>query len=452
MSEHKKRNNELAIVHAANRIMLEDINSTVEKTKKELKILLDEVNKLPVDNIDVENLELPLNEINEPLLDNQSVNAALNQDKINNLKQSITPDWDSIVQVSKKEIADPWLNPDQLFLYDLLSPEENIAIHEYLNRPLYERISWDKWDYVFAFGIGLTGGIFDIFLGTPGFGLQKQMVDKTTWVGSQMEKIHNLHPGGATVDYQGKKFGGAYHRGLSPGHDLFQVCEGIRQFKDGEFRGWYWVNGKKYFFESSVNQFGKDYEPMCWGEAVLAWMTHMFCDFFSTTSLPIPVTSYLYGIDNRELRVFVEKDLYQRYVYKEGKRINAGINLRHLVLQTIAPLSIEVIIRCYIFFRYHKQTIDQDALEQKKLELLTIGHAVSTGFNLGKIYLTKDPLLINIPQIVALSKTLMKLVLQEYNRNSFYGKVQRNLKDLRQTQQQYEYLIEKGLSENIILQ
>jgi len=284
MSEHKKRNNELAIVHAANRIMLEDINSTVENTKKELKILLDEVDKLPVDNIDVENIELPLNEINEPLLDNQSVNAALNQDKINNLKQSITPDWDSIVQVSKKEIADPWLNPDQLFLYDLLSPEENIAIHEYLNRPLYERISWDKWDYVFAFGIGLTGGIFDIFLGTPGFGLQKQMVDKTTWVGSQMEKIHNLHPGGATVDYQGKKFGGAYHRGLSPGHDLFQVCEGIRQFKDGEFRGWYWVNGKKYFFESSVNQFGKDYEPMCWGEAVLAWMTHMFCDFFSTTS------------------------------------------------------------------------------------------------------------------------------------------------------------------------
>lgn len=439
MNKYKKKDNELAIVHTANRLMLDDISSTIKNTQQEFTELFEEVDKLCVDDTSVQELGLFLDQINEPSIDNKSADIVINHN-LGSDESSLCSDWDSIIQSSRREVEKYGFDSNQTFLCDLLSPEENIAIQRQLNRPIYDRIPWDKWDYGFAFGTGIAAGILDIYVGTPGSGLQKLMVDKEHWIGRHMEKIHSLHPGYAPIDYQGAHFGGAYHRGLTTGHDLFQPLEGIRQFMDGEFRGYYWVAGKKYFIESSVNQYGNPYQPMDFGAAVLAWMIHMFCDFFSSTSLPIPGTSIAYGMDYRDLRVFVEEDLYK-----------SGFNLRHLVLQTIPPTAIEVILRSYIFLRYHKQTVNPDALSQKKTEILAVAHSVCSAFNIGKVIILQDPLFINLPQLVALSRTMIRLVIQEYNRNSFYNKVQRNLNDLRQVQQQYEYLVEKGLSEPVVL-
>lgn len=436
VDKYKEKNNELAIVQKANQLMIDDIGNNLEKTKKEFKELIEESDELFVDNVSLQKSDSALDEINSQADELPEAAISIND---NISKSSLSSDWDSIVKVSKREIESHGINPDQLFLYDLLSLEENLAIQEILNRPMYERIPWDKWDYGFAFGSGLIGGGLDIFLGTPGLGLQEQLADKNSWIGGQMQRIHNLHPGDAPIDYQGTHFGGGFHRGLTTGHDLFRPLEGIRQFMDGEFGGFYWANGKKYFIESAVNQYGKIYQPMSLGEAVLAWIIHMFCDFFSSSSLPIPGTSFIYAMDNRQLRIFVEQDLYQ-----------SGINLRHLVLQTIPPTAIEVIIRSYIFFRYRKQTVDPDALMQKKTELLAVAHSVCAGFNIGKVIITEDPLLINIPQLVALSRTLFKLVVQEYSRNSSFSKALRNLKDLRTTQQEYEFLLDKELSTIIL--
>lgn len=448
MNRYKKKDNELAIVHKANRIMLDDVSSTIENTKQELKELRDELDKLPVDNVSVQKMDILPNENNDSSPENKSSDIVINQNQKNNIKPSPSSDWDSVVQTSKTEIESCGFDSNQISLYDLLSPEENLAIQQKLNRPMYERIPWDKWDYGFAFGAGLVGGGLDIFLGTPGFGLQEQMADKNSWIGRQMEEIHNFHnkfpyPNyKAPIDYtEAGKVGGGFHRGLTTGHDLFHPLEGIRQFMDGEFRGFYWKDGEKIFFESSVTKGGTPFQPMNWSDAVLAWMIHMFCDFFSSASLSIPGTSYVYGMDNRALRIFVEKDLYQ-----------SGINLRHITLQTIPPTAIEVIIRSYIFFRYHKQTVDPDALTQKKTELLTVAHSISAGFNIGKVIVMEDPLLINIPQLIALSKTLIQLVLQEYNRNSFFRKALRNLSDLQKTQQEYETLVNNSLSTVIVLQ
>jgi hypothetical protein len=431
MNTFSKKDNELAIVHTSNKIMLDDLKKEVINTKRDMKLLLSEIDDLPVKNISTQELGNIIDEFDKRSITSASANIIANY----------ASDWESTLLASQKEIISHGIDPDEIYIDDLLSPEENYAIQQKLNRPLYDRIPWDKWDYIFSFGAGLIGGGLDIFLGTPGSGLQAQMADKNSWIGSQMEKIHHLHPVDAPIDYQGKHFGGGYHRGLTKAHDLFRPLEGIRQFMDGEFRGFYWVDGKKYFIESSVNQFGKSYQTMDFGDAVLAWMIHMFCDFFSSTSLPIPGTSYIYGMDNRDLRVLVEKDIYQ-----------SGINLRHLVLQTIPTISIELILRSYVLFRYHNKIVNSDALTQKKTELLAVGHSVCAGFNIGKVIVLSDPLLINLPQLFALSKTLIRLALQESKRNSFYNKTLRNLKELHQTQKKFENLIEKELPEPIILQ
>jgi len=420
----QKKDNELAIVHEANRHKLDKLKKNVKDTKDDIKKLITDVDELLGNDTTV-------------ILTQQKTNF---RSTFNAPNSSLN--WKEIVKASTEEIKASGLDPEQLSSYDLLSPAELSLIQQKLNRPLYERIPWDKWDYRFAFGAGLVGGGLDIFLGTPGFGLQAQMADKDSWIGSIFENIHKKHPLGDPIDYTGKNFGGIYHRGLSSGHDLLRPLEGIRQFKDGLFRGYYWANGEKILFESFTTPGGVPFKPReLWGASILAWSLHMICDFFSTTSLPIPGTSYFREINNRDLRIFVQKDLYEH-----------GINLRHLVLQTVAPFFIEVFIRSYIYFRYHKQTLDPDALLQKKLELLTVGHSISTGFNIGKIIIMQDPTMLNMPQLIALSKTLIQLVLKEYKRNSFSKKVLRNLGDLRKTRQEYEALVNNNLPTAIVLQ
>lgn len=434
----KKTDNELSIVHTANKSDIGKLNKQFTETKLAMERLNHKVDEILADNISAQELEELIDEVNGPSNDVNTIDTFRN--KCQGIKTPFFPDWESLVQASKLKLESQGIDPDQISSYDLLSPEENYAIQQSLNRPLYERLPWDKWDYIFAFGTGVIAGVIDIFLGTPHYGLQKQMEDPNSWIGSYMEKVHKLHPDGAPPDYLGKHFGGAYHRGRSTGHDLLRPIEGIRQFMDGEFRGFYWVNGEKHFVESLVNQQGNLYQPKDLCAGVLGWMVHNFCDFFSATSLAIPGTSYLYGVDSREVRIFVEKDLYQN-----------GINLRHLVLETIAPLSIEIIIRSYIFFRYRAGKVNQDALEQKKYELLTVGHAISAGINVGKVIIMEDPLLMNIPQIMALSKNLIRLVLKEYGRNSLTNKALRNLRDLRKAQQEYGELLNGGLPEIIVL-
>jgi len=326
--------------------------------------------------------------------------------------------WDATLTWAKDVLASEDV-PEPNSAFDLLPTEKLQKIYAHLNRPAYKRLSWDKWDYGFVFGVGIAAGCLDIFLGTPRMGLQAQMSDKSTWIGSQMDSIHGLHSPNAPIDYQGEHFGGPYHRGLTTGHDLLRPLSGIRQFMNGEFSGFYWVNGQKIAVESAVNQFGSSYTPMGLGAAILAWMVHMFADFVSTTSLPIPGTSFVQGVNNHRLRQFVQRDLYQH-----------GINLRHVVLQTIPPLFIEVVLRSYAYLRFKGLRENPDALAQKKMELLTVGHMICGGFNVGKVVLMNDPTQINVPQMMALARTMFRLACMEYKRNSFAGRIIRNTEEM----------------------
>ena len=58
---------------------------------------------------------------------------------------------------------------------ELLSEDENKKIDAYLNRPLYRRLPWDKWDFLCAFGVGIAGAAIDLLLGTPGRFVQGAM-------------------------------------------------------------------------------------------------------------------------------------------------------------------------------------------------------------------------------------------------------------------------------------
>ena len=261
-----------------------------------------------------------------------------------------------------------------------------------------------------------------------------------------MERIHSMHPAGAPIDFQGKiagqsfrgKFG--FHRGLSAGHDLLRPLEGIRQFKDGVFRGVFWKDGVKHVVESAVNENGAAYGSMGWAAAVLAWLCHIACDFFSSTSLPIPGTSWLRELPRHDVRSFIQNSVYQE-----------GINLRHLTLQVIAPLAVEVGIRSYVAIRYRRIDAPEDAIEQKKRELLAVSHALTVAMNVGKVVVMKNPLLLNVPALLALLRNVLGLVILEQKRNSFVHKASRNVTELRKSQDDIEKMIDARIPTPVLL-
>ena len=417
----------LATVQRSNQARLEDLKSGIETLNDETKALIAEVDAV----------------LDPEILNNTPVDQLppVQDDSVSSSEEALS--WDDVVETAEADLIQRGIDVPQSIV-QLLSDEENKQISDYLNRPIYERIPWDRWDLFVAFGAGIAGAAVDILLGTPGRFVQNAMADKEHWLGEWMESIHEKHPKHAPIDYMGKDFMGkekfGYHRGLTTGHDLLNPLEGIKQFKDGEFRGFYWQDGMKFTVEETQNQYGTEYSGMSWQGAVLAWGVHNICDFFSSTSLPIPGTSYLYGLPNRDIRIFVQKHLYQK-----------GINLRHVTLQTLTPLVVEVVIRSYMAIRYKNVDAPKDALRQKRTELLALGHTITTAVNIGKIAILKDPTMLNIPALLLCLKNVLGMVVLEQKRNSFAAKITRNVAELRANQDEIESMLESRFVKPVLL-
>ena len=413
---------QLAIVHRSNAARVEDLEQRTQSIGGKLEELLDEADDV-------------LNAGATPSVEGRAL-VVVPTEKPGFASSDRRYSWtdtlsDAALQLSSRGIDAPGS------VVELLSEVENKEIVAYLDRPLYRRIAWDKWDLLWAFGVGLVGAAIDLLLGTPKHFVQGAMQNKDHWLGAWMERIHKTHPAGAPIDFQGQidgqsftgKFG--FHRGLSSGHDLLRPVEGIAQFKDGVFRDFFWKDGIKHVVESPVNENGVSYAPIGWAAAVFAWLCHMACDVFSSTSLPIPGTSWLRELPSHDVRSFVQNSLYQK-----------GINLRHVTLQTIAPLAVEIGNRSYVAIRYKGSDAPEDALKQKTRELLAVSHTLTVAINVGKIVILKNPLLLNVPALLALLRSVLGLVILEQKRNSFIHKASRNVTELRDSQDDIENMLD----------
>jgi hypothetical protein len=424
----KKEDKELSTVHKANDVILSNLEEDANSVKSDISHLLKEAREIRQSL----GLRLPKVEIDK----NQTQSRVIGELSDNEVS------WKDAVAESEDFLKSEGIDVDNISSIQLLSSEELLDLNKYLQRPIYGRIKWDRWDYLFCFGAGIFGGLVDIVAGTPGKFLQEKMVDQNHWIGKTMEDIHRYHhntQNPAPIDFKGPNFGGVHHRGLSSGHDILRPLSGIKQIKEGKFSGYYFEYGKKILFESDTIHKGRPYTPTSWKDAIVIYLIHMFCDFFSQTSLPIPGTSWLRECSNREVRVFA-MDLYKQ-----------GINLRHIALQALSPLTVEILLRVYFAIRYRQANVNEDALKLKKSELLLLGHSISTAFNIGKIIIMNNPLLLNVPQVVFTTKQLLGFFVLEHSRNSFISKYSRNMLELDEELSEIETIINTGITYPILL-
>ena len=362
--------------------------------------------------------------------------------------KSISSDKDYLAPLINNKI--PFLNSEQFLkaknvdiskisIDDFLSITEINEIESYLNRPLVKRAKWDKWDYITVFTISLIGVIIDTLVGNPKKGVSAICSDKNSYIGSWFEKIHSLHSPNNPMDYQGFKMGGGGHRLRSIGHDLLGFPFGIWQIMNGNFTGGYYQNGKYFEIFSKVNQYGNPYEAKPFIEALFTYIGHVFCDFFSTYSLPVPGFGYLAKLPYREIRIFA------------AEMYNNGYNLRHMFIQGFSVLFIEIMIRTYSYFRLKKvQGLTDEQYSQKRRELLLLSHSIVAGFNIGKVVITGNVLSLNIPQIFAVVFYFLPFIMYHYRKDNKTQKLLRNFNELKEKQLKLENEIIENMKESTI--
>lgn len=305
------------------------------------------------------------------------------------------------------------LSPTEL-VEGLAEPAELQALRAYLARPAFERLRWSKGDYIVVASAVVVGLALELV--NAAWRLNSPIDSEGSLRRWFNERFHD-HPSGSPMDYQGPGFGGPYHRVRSPGHDLARFLDAVDQTARGEFRGVRWSYGSPVEVISAVNQYGNPYPQMSWTAAFVNVVVHLIADFFSTHSLPLPLTSVIYENCGREMRKFVHE------LYEEG------VNLRHVSIGALqvglAHLAIEVWL--WIGHGSERRT-DSVALKRYEMRLATTG--MLSGANIAGAAVLQNPFMLNVPTLVAAVDSSVRLWRVQAKRHSWVEKEVRNLDDL----------------------
>jgi hypothetical protein len=319
------------------------------------------------------------------------------------------------------------LDPDSIDYADLISQEELDQIIRELNAPLPRQEKWTKADFIVVFIAALIGGLADIFLSNRNNNLTGQQSKFSKWLNDTFHE--GKHATNAPIDYQGKHFGGGYHRELSKGHDILRFVEGIKMFKEGKFEAIRYENGVAKVVITTLNQYGKPYEQLGTIEAIARYAEHMFADLFSKVSLPFPGYSFLAECNNRDLRKFAA-DMYHN-----------GFNIKNIIIQSASTAAIEIIVRIYYSIQSVKKYRDSvdiaedysnfEAIKEfvnpgskeKMNEMLLLAHAIVMAINAGKVVITKNLAEINVTEIMSVIRYGSSVLGAAINRNHEHLKV-----------------------------
>ena len=306
--------------------------------------------------------------------------------------------------------------PDDI-LDQLVSPEELETLRGYLDRDAFERLRWTKGDYIVCGACVLVG----LALETLNLAwMNKSHIDPQGTLNEWFNKnIHEKlpHPG-SPIDYQGKDFGGPFHRALGRGHDLARFLDAVDQTARGEFRGTVWDYGKPYEVIRKVNQFGKSYPEMTWTAAFVNVLVHLFADFFSTHSLPLPLTSVVYENTGRELRTFIQH-LYQ-----------GGFHLRHVAIGGIEVLLSYTAIEVWLWLQHGSAGRKTDSVSLKRYEMRAAATGFLSGANIGGCLLYQNPFLLNVPILMSAIDSSIRILNLRRKQQSWIYKEIRNLDEL----------------------
>ena len=388
-------------------------SSKLEEIDEKVTALSDEIT---AENADLNELKKRSKKIKQLFPESNLPKKPIPKTKTEKIKNTINKtndlDYDEVlsknlIYLEKKGLQDEKLD-------GLFSKDDLLKIERELSQPI-QREKWDRWDYVTVFTAATSGAIADHFTK----GIDNNLSNWLDGFKIETPKV--------AIDYQGPGFGGRYHRGMSSGHNILRIFSAIWQIKNGTFTGLKQTPNGFEWVETTVNQYGNNFDTYSGFEAFLIWMKHHLSDFVTPDSLPFPGMSFLMELPDHEIRKFA----IQMYSH--------GYNLRFILVQALSPALVEIITRGYVMGREYKEFGEIKFPSAKRLkltELLLTGHLLVTAVNAGKVIIqcnAEGPLALrnlNIPSIIATIRYLIPFVYKRIKLNDPVEIIKRNAKDI----------------------
>lgn len=345
----------------------------------------------------------------------------------------VVPKWEDLIEKAEREVGS---GNDLEVLFTNEELEINRAIIRELNDDFNNIHKLDAIDISICAGAGILAAIVDILLigipkrtpqGLKGGPLSNYVRDwfNQRFPEEEMEKLANSKVSKVPFDAQDNRhtkvnvngLSAYYHRLLSLGHDpLLGLVIGVCDI----------LNGKMTTIDKTgkiVSQFMENYSDRKESDiftAIAKQIIHFKSDITTSMGLPAPLMGlfnlFQFGKIGDEEQTIAE--IVQGMYYE-------GYDFIHFSSMAISTMIVEVVIRLgYALKRINegislKNSIPFSVDREKHPKLNTmlfIGHSTATASNAGKIYFTKNPIVINYAQWITFAKysyTQLKWVLME---------------------------------------
>lgn len=310
---------------------------------------------------------------------------------------------------------------------DILQPMETIDVENEINQLQKDMssidlhsIPFDKSDFVIVFIAGLIGAACDIILGKPADGYngilepaaEPKVNDEFAFGLGKHLKQYDLKNNPIDKTIPGIQVGD--HRLFSYGHDLSRVFQTVGVMLTGTGPVGVSGLGGEVILEQSPENWsehlsklgidGSNPDASSIMKILVILFLHLYKDYCSTRSLPIPGSTYIANLNNDTMPNFLDELTNDK-----------ELNLHTLNGQLLSVFAIELIISIYSLIRKKSddKSYSDDQYKNKKEKLLLISHSIALAFNLGKVAVTKNPAFINFPQIIRIIMLVWKVVKAE---------------------------------------
>lgn len=315
--------------------------------------------------------------------------------------------WEKTVDRSRRYLIEKEITPCSLNTYTMLSKSELEKIKKDLYAP-FEKLEWDKWDYVFVGLAGILAILTDYFIvkipkdmttgiykGQKGSIVTKKLCEFEL-PGDWQDKLEKF----AKVPFDNT--GGSDHRIETFGHDpLIGLVFGVLDIMTGRVTSF-----KKGGISSNQTDFSMNYNPL---SALLKEFAHLLSDVATKKGLPAPLFTFL--------RLFKLGD----FIGPTGRHhdlsslllwmYHNGYDLRHFITMGITPATVEIVLRGYILIRNYFEKGEENLKlgnNAKYRSMLLSAHAIACAGNAGKIILMEgNPLAFNYAEWIALVRYLL---------------------------------------------
>lgn len=307
---------------------------------------------------------------------------------------------------------------------DMRMPASSLNIDEEIKRLQKEMseldlrsIPFDKYDFVLIFTAGLVGAACDILLGKPAGGyndllnraVEPKINNDFAFGLGNFLKDYDLPNNPIDKNIPGIPVGD--HRLYSYGHDLLRVFRTVKLMITGtgpvgisglggevilEQAPEKWIESLARLGIATNDLQAFDTLPLDERSKIIVKILiilflHLYKDYCSARSLPIPGSTFLANLNNNEMPEFLNELTNSK-----------ELNLRTLSGQALSIASIELILSVYALIRKKsdKEIYTDEQYKNKSGKTKLIAHSVALAFNTGKVILTGNPAFINLPQII----------------------------------------------------